>query len=617
MAYSIDHIRTAGKVTIFTTIVGVFAFAIIFLFNLGPADEGHVSAQENATTSVTVLNTPPAWTASTTEEFESSTSSPTDEGQEVSWVAIGTDSNSEDYYLLICSTNATPTANSGAAPTCGAGAIQWAVSATTTSGTQARAATTTTASTTPFAGEEFDWYGWVCDGNAGTPRCSVTATQGENATNSSPFYVNHRPNFTAFSDNSPGDPGDTITFFATSSDPDSIGGVDTVQLHVCATAGFSTTTDSCTGTTLATSTFTASNPTATFSISIPTPDTTYGAFGYIVDEHGLESLGAASGTDAVLTVNNVAPVASSTSISLVQASGTDMYLTVESGETTGFTLQFTAVDNNSCDAVGGGLGDEIVGYDLSIYRSGVGSTTCTSAVGVYNANNCYPSGLATTTWNLSCTASSTSCVDDQDSTEIWDCTFPLWYIADPTDGTATSTVYFAENWLAQVRPVDDDGASSSFQEASSGVDVRSFLAFALTTATIPYGSLEPGQDSGTLAATTTVEATGNVGLDKDVTGTSMCTTYSGSTPCPTLATSTIPDSEQEFATSTVAYGSGTALSSTSPQEIEINVPKSISTSTATSANAYWGIAVPAAITFAGSYTGENTFTALVGEPSEW
>lgn len=612
MTYSTNHLVTAGKITIYTSILGVLVFAVIFLLNLGQSEIKPAIAQESATTTVTVLNTPPLWTDDAEEVVGSSTTTPTNAGDVVSWTAIGTDSNAEPYYLLICSVNASPTPNSGAAPTCGAG-IKWAVSASTTSGTRATAATTTLAAWA----ESNNWYAWICDDNAGTPRCNPTVKQGTGST-SSPFNVNHRPSFSLFSDSSPANPGASVSFYATSSDADVTGTADTVKLTVCASAGFNTVTDTCTGTVLASSTFAASNPTATYTITIPTQDQNYSAFGYVTDSHGFEASGGAHGTDSTLTVNNVAPTVSGASVSLAQTgSSTAMFLTVESGQTTGFQLTFTTSDNNSCDAVGGGLGDEVNDYDLSIYRSGIGSTTCTAAAGAYNANNCYPSGVSNTVWNLSCTASTTSCTGSSDPNMVWNCTFPLWYIADPTDGTATSTQYSTQDWRAQVRGIDDDVATGNFAESTLGVNVVSFLAFALNTLSIPYGALEPGQQNDPLVATTTISATGNVGLDKDVIGESMCSTYTTLSPCNNSATSTIPESEQRFATSTTSYADADPLSSTTPQEIEVNVPKSTATSTQAAADAYWGIRVPGTITFAGDYTGENTITAIVGEQIDW
>ena len=101
MSYNTDNLRTAGKVTVYTTLLGVLVFAVIFILNIGQTKIEHVDAASNATTSVTVLNTPPAWTATTTEVTESSATNPTDAGNTVSWTGIGTDSNAENYWLLI------------------------------------------------------------------------------------------------------------------------------------------------------------------------------------------------------------------------------------------------------------------------------------------------------------------------------------------------------------------------------------------------------------------------------------------------------------------------------------------------------------------------------------
>jgi hypothetical protein len=389
-----------------------------------------------------------------------------------------------------------------------------------------------------------------------------------------------------------------------------------VKLIVCATAGFSTSTDSCVGTTLGSTTvFASANATATYTIVIPTQDQNYSAYGYVIDVHGHEASGGAHGTDSTLTVNNVAPSVPGAQISLTQASGTDLYLTVESNQTTGFTLSFVTSDNNSC--INAASTTEVIDYELALYRSGVGSTTCGFSVGNYNANNCYTNAVPTATWNLSCTASTTSCSGSSDTDQLWNCTYPLWYIADPTDGTATTTQYPTQNWLAQIRAIDDDNATGTASESTIGVEVRSFLAFALNTLTIPYGALEPGQQNDPLVATTTIAATGNVGLDKNVEGESMCTTYTASTLCPGSATSTIDASEQRFATGTVTYAAASALSSSTVQEVEVNVFKSTATSTQATGNAYWGIRVPGSITFAGDYYGQNTFYAVVGESANW
>jgi hypothetical protein len=141
------------------------------------------------------------------------------------------------------------------------------------------------------------------------------------------------------------------------------------------------------------------------------------------------------------------------------------------------------------------------------------------------------------------------------------------------------------------------------------------VALDLITASIPYGGLEPGDDTGTLSATTTILAVGNTALDQENIGESMCTTFAVGNECAPSATSTVPENRQKFASTSLSYGSGlaTTLSSTTPQEIELNVTKTTSTTTPTQGISYWGIAVPISITLAGSYEGLNTFTAVRSE----
>ena len=604
------YLMQAGKVTVITAFAGVAVFLLAFFFNLGQEELQRVAAQSTATTSVTVLNTPPEWTVLAYEQTESSTSTPTNSGDDVVWAAIATDSNSEPYQMIVCSNNATPTpGTSTTSPTCNGGGFAWGVSPQTPSGGTATTGTTTLESA-PF-NESNDWYAWVCDAIDLNARCNDTVSQGLNATNSSPFVVNSRPTFTNFSDDSPTAPGSVVTFSSTSSDPDSLGGADTLQLIVCNDADYDTVTNQCgPGGTIATSTLVTSDASATYTVVIPTQDQNYTAYGYIVDEHGHEATGGSQGTDSVLTVDNVAPFAASSTITI--NGGSDLSLVTEGGETTGFTLDFVVTDNNSCE--NSSSGSEIVDYELSFYRSGV---ACDPFSGTYDPNNCYPTNVSTSTWNVSCTASSTSCTGSTDREEVWNCTFPLWYVADPTDGSATNTVHFAENWLASVVPIDDNSATSSATAAQTGQEVNSLLAFTLDTDAIPYGELEPGQDTGNLNATTSISATGNVGVDQQLEGESMCPGYSPGSPCTASTTATIPESEQEFATSSLSYGSGITLSSSTIQELELNVLKPTSTSTPTSGITYWGIAVPGTIQLAGIYTGQNTFYAVTSEPGEW
>src|SRR5690606_27273868 len=145
------------------------------------------------------------------------------------------------------------------------------------------------------------------------------------------------------------------------------------RLVVCSTNAFNTTTNTCDATTLAVSPFSGSPLMATYTIPIPMPDDDYSAYGFVFDEHGHEAVGGQQGTDSVLTVSNVAPTVPAGQITL--NNGNDIVLTQEAGETTGFTLQFVASDNNSCYQSDLAT-PEIQGYQLSIYRSGIGSGGC-------------------------------------------------------------------------------------------------------------------------------------------------------------------------------------------------------------------------------------------------
>jgi hypothetical protein len=609
-----NQIQTAGKITIFTAVSGMLIFAFIFLFNAGKTELMKVEAQ-SATTTLTVLNTPPQWLTMAHEQTESSTSTPTNSTTNVTWAALAEDPSNAPYFLLVCSTSATPTANAapsllllGTAPPECDGGIQWGVSASTTSNTVATVATTTQEA---FA-ESNDWFAWICDDDPVNPRCNNTYSQGISATNSSPFYVNHRPVFTSFYNDSTKNPGEILTFFSTSSDSDTVVESDPITLVVCNENDFNPTTRNCgAGGTISSTTINVhDNATTSYTLPSVIQDDVYDAFGFMIDGHGHTASGGAHGTNVGFTVGNVAPTVSSGDISL--NGGSNITLSVDGAETTGFTLDFTLSDANSC--VNAASSPEITRYEVALHRSGVGTSTCTGLASSYNPNNCYPSGVATTSWNLNCTASSTSCGGPTDPTKVFNCTFPLWYVADPTDATA---LYATNTWVAAISGVDDNNATGTMVIGSSPVELISFPAIDLITAEIPYGALEPGDNTGSLTATTTIRSVGNTGLNQNIEGEAMCTNFSVGSPCVSSASSTIPDFKQEFATSSVAYGSGFDLSSSTPQLLALKVQKTTATTTPNTGVTYWGIEVPVSITLAGAYTGLNTFYAVISSSTDW
>tara|TARA_B100000508_G_scaffold138440_1_gene134554 strand:+ start:6695 stop:8596 length:1902 start_codon:yes stop_codon:yes gene_type:complete len=623
------YVRTAGKITIFTAAVGLLVFMVAFVLDVGTNELSKVSAQ-TATTTLTVLNTPPSFTLNPYEVVESSTSSPTNSGDVIQWSAIGSDSNSAPYFLLICSNSASPTPNAAAGPAflgtappdCDASAVQWGVSASTTSDTLATVSTTTEEWGTGQFLEIAEWYAWVCDDDPNNPRCNNIAQQGDYATSSSPFNINNRPTFTAnLLNDGPADPAGTVAWTSTSTDGDTVGGEDSIFLVICnSNTDYNASLNTCPNDFIASTTLQTilSDAAATYTLPSVIRDDTYPAYGYIVDEHGHEA--TTNPLQSNFDVNNVAPTVLGGDIDL--NGGGDITLTnAAAGETTGFTLDFRIRDANSClnAASSSEISTDAADHLASVFRSNNSTTTC-DASGDYDANDCYTNTVATTTWNISCTATTTCASPSQDFMDFT-CTFPLWFIADPTDSDPgfTPAAFTATNWTAGVAGVDDDFATGTMATTSNPVELISAPYIGIIANEIAYGAIEPGNNTGTLNATSVIQNIGNTGLDQQVEGESMCGTFTPSVVCPVSATSTIPSFEQEFASTSLAYGDAQAfqLSSTTPQEVELDVAKTTSTSTYQTDTTYWGIEVPVTITLAGAYTGLNTFYAVTAEDADW
>lgn len=623
------YVRTAGKITVVTAITGLLVFLVAFMFDVGTQELSKASAAGTASTTLTVLNTPPSFVIPAYEATESSTSTPTNSGDAIVWEALGNDTNGAPYFLLVCSTNASPTANAAAdifslgtaPPSCSpTSTVQWGVSAATPSDSIATVSTTTT-EVAPFSALN-TWYAWVCDDDPTNPRCNTVPVQGYDATNTSPFNVNKRPLFTGFGNDGPVDPGQNILFTSTSSDPDT-NYDNKIFLVVCGSNSYSTTTNTCSADFLASTTANATdNATATRNLAAPIQDQNYFAYGFIVDEFGHEAL--ANPINVNFAVNNVPPTVAGGDINLNGGLDIDSLIPGLESNPASTTLAFTISDDNSC--VNASSTDEITGYVVSIFRSSLGTTSCDGSGANYDPNDCYESGAATTTWNLTCSAT-TVCVDSSQSSMDYSCTFPLWFLADPTDNAINIPAFLeADNWSAAVAGVDDDFATGTLATTTNPVEMNSFSALDVLSNAIVYGSIEPGNDSGTLNASSTIVNIGNTGIDQNVRGESMCNTFAVGNECPNLATSTIPEHEQQFSSTTLAYdpiGPLQAglfeLSSTTDTAVNLDVLKTTSTTSSSwqEGTTYWGIAVPAAITLSGTYTGLNTFSAVTAEAADW
>jgi len=611
---------TAGKITLFAVLTG----AILSGTTLAAYFELSVpfAVASTVNTSVTVLNTPPVWTQNAHEEVESSTSTPTNIGAVLAFRGLGTDSNNDNYFLIICKNNVIPTPHSLAPPTCSGGVSNlWAISGTTTSGVEARASTTTR-EVAYWATESNDWYGWVCDAVSVGPQCNTQMENGDEANfpnKSSPFVINHPPAFMTVANTSPKDPGAVISWTTTATDTDVLRGGDTLFLYVCKAADFATSTGCGAGGTWATSTAYRINPAASSTIVIPSQDKAYNAFVYIEDQSFEAATSTNQGAASPYTVNNVAPTIDATQISLINHGGGagDLTLTSPQASTTGFKITFVVTDNNGCQNAS--LGNEIASATTSIYRSSVTSAQCQLS-SQYNTNSCYPSANPLTLISCSQDTAVNSCTGATDSTVGWSCNFQLWYNADPTDA---GSFYTADNWLGQVQATDDNGALSSSTVSTTGNEVDQFLAFNVSTTSIAYGGLQPGQSNSPIVQTTDLQEIGNTGLDESLYGDTMCTTHTTADSCDVGGANPatkIPVSNQKFASSSVTYTdplTNALTSSTSPSSFALHVLKTTATSTPQTKNTYWGIAVPIAITLAGDYSGVDTITAVTSNSSFW
>ena len=551
--------------TLYTTGIAItLIFSVIMQFNWVLAD--------TATTAVVVANSAPTFGTDAYETTAVTTAAPVNTGSDVSFSAISDDPNANSYYLVVCSTDAISTTTGGGSATCDV--ATWGTSTSTTDLATSTATYTTTGS--EGCGETCAWYAYVCDTHATNQKCTA-ASQGTGDSGSA-FYVNHAPAFTVITPTASVAPGGTVTFTATASDADTSGTADTVKLVVCKTEGVTGT--SCTGTEYCSSSLTASNPTCDGTVAIPA-EGSQNYYPYVFDSHDMAATGSIHGVVDTYTATNVAPVVSSVSLN----SGTAITLTTESS-TTDISITATITDNNGCADIDSGASDSYV----DLYRSGIGRSSCDANAEDDN-NNCYA--------EVDCLAP-TGCEGGTDLDVAIICTVPVQYHADPTD---ESTIYVAENWTGTV--VGKDEALDHEANATAAVELNSFSALDVTSA-IDYTSLNVGElaDATVLPQTVTVTATGNTGIDVELSGINM--TDSGNT---------IVVGAQKYGTTAVEYQNGIALTD-SAVELELNCAKTTTSGSAATSTVYWGLQIPNK-TVTGTYSGTITFGAVKGESANW
>ncbi|HXK38285.1 MAG TPA: hypothetical protein VJ579_04435 [Candidatus Paceibacterota bacterium] len=626
------HWGTAGKITVATGIFALLtliAVSTVGVFSM-QASAGGTGA---ATSTVKVLNTPPRFNAAPREVVISATTTPTLNGSVVVWSADAYDSSSNNIYLLICRTNGAPTATTSAQPVCAGGAgNNLAVTSGTPPAPVYPATAIVYATSSPITdnvNETIQWYAFVCDDVVGLPKCSkVTDPLIQGALpnpEASPLVINHPHTFSLITNNGPRDPGQAITFTASSTEvthQDTINGPDLATLFLCKAPDF-TGSDCGPGGKWASSTVAVqTNPTAGWTFTIPMVNGATTTYPYILDSRQQQAIGAAQGSSTTFTVNNVAPTIVPGTIALIdQFASTSLKLVVEKGETPNFKLSFQVQDNNSCKTAAGG--NQASSTAITVYRSGYADASCNGlANGQHNYNSCYSSADASATWNVTCapdpTYMSDTCAGTGDTTVAWSCSFPLWYTTDPTD---FGSPWSGEQMKVNIIPMDSSGATTSNLRLT-GSEMNILSALGLTANTFSFGGWEPGQgntnlgvdDLGATTSLLQIQATGNASLDTNISGTDMCVGYPA---CSGLPGDTIPAGQERYATSTVLYASGITLATTTPKFFDFNILKSTSTSTPSMGTLYWGITVPAAITVSGDYKGQNAIDAVVNASAIW
>ena len=535
--------------------------------------EVEAQSTDTATTTVTVKNAAPSITGDPAESPASATSSPVNIGDSISFVATASDAENDNFYLIVCDQDGvTPGAN-GSAPSCDH--TQFCVSATTTAGTQA----TCSYSLGAIVSETQDWVAYVCDDNSIDADCSATSKSGT-GDSGSPFHVNHAPTLSAvYTSVDNQNPGDDFTFTATSTDSDILGGPDVLELSICSTNSWATSTG-CAADTLCTGTSTSPNVSCTWTSGVPLADQAYTYYAFVKDDNEMPATG--NSQNNTYTVNNVAP--SVTSILL--NNGNNIVLNIKGAANVDvYASSTTITDNNGCA--------DISSATSTIYLSSVtGGYDCSA-----DDNDCYqiPSG--------SCVIS--GCTGGSDTDVVVECHTSLAYYAVPTVA-GDSNSHGADTWLASIKAFDE--ALSYASSSGSSVDVQVSTAIEVTQVMIDYGTLVGGTDTGSDNATTTVVNAGNAPLDADLIGDDMLRNGTGP--------EYIAASNQELSLSNFTYGAGTNIASSSQTSVDTYIPRPTSTSNVED-DIYWGISVPTILS--GDYNGLNTFTAVLDNDvgGEW
>ncbi len=520
------------------------------------------------------VNTAPYFTvdpADSDSSGASASTSPTNEGEDVTFKATADDDDSPNYYLAICKTNSITAGNDGP-PTCTAG--NWCISDLTATATEASCSYTAAA-----VAESNVWYAFVCDKHSGfsIAKCSAASQGSGDPEYDSPFVINHRPVFTSVTTSvNNRNPGGTFTISSVSHDNDSSGGADTLYLYICRTnsAAYGSGCDSAENTVCTALATSSPNAKCYYRDTAPTPAGANTYYAFLYDSHGLAA--AANSRSNTYTVNNVVP----TMGTLTLHGGADITLNIRgAGDTAVSTVNTNIQDMNGCDDL-----DSAVG---TVYMSNAtGGYNCTA-----NNNDCYKAATA------NCVKS--DCASSTDTIATFTCTVGMKYYADPTDDFSANNPWKNYNWMSYLQVYD--GVNYALA-TSTGVELITSAALEVVENEIDFGSgFSVGDDTGNNDATTTILNGGNSPIDTNLSGTDMNGNPSGM----------IDSTYIQYSLNNFTYPAGVQLLNTGV-DVDIDAPKA--TGADVEDKIYWGIGIPWDAD-ASLYTGLNTFQVIIDEDS--
>lgn len=529
---------------------------------------------DTASTSVTVQNEGPAFTA-VAESPASTSTSPINVGYGITFIATGTDQGGDAYWLIVCESDGVATVTAGNPPTCLTGSTFCVSSATSSSGS----GSTCASSTISDPGVETDeWYAYICDDHSSEPQCS-DSSQGS-GDSGSPMHINHAPQFTlATTTDNNKDPGGTFTFQASTTDTDVMGSQDEIYGYFCTTDSWSVAAG-CASTTLCIATSTDGGAAScNYTDTAPTPDQDYTYYAFVKDWHDFAA-NSSSSQNATYTINNVAPSVTNVTLN----SGADINLNLRLATEVEVAATSTSItDNNGCADISSATSTIYLGTVTNGHNCSADDSDCYQIA----SGNCTISG----------------CDGDNDSQVTYTCTttFAFYAISTDDDHVAASTT----GWMARITVTDDDSAFSSDSFIATSVDVVSTAGVDVYEAAISYGNVQAGSDTGQNNSTTTVINYGNTPIDTDVSGTDM----------DDGGTNYIDENRQEYSLTIFDYDAGSDLSSTTPATVNVVIPRPTSQAT-TSDDIYWGIGILVG-TPSGDYSGVNTLAVVEDADGNW